>query len=349
MQLITDSAGYMVQQMQPKPVSDDYHQSQKASGGAGKITQTTIDQQWDAHLINDAEFTATTSLPSVTFDVNNSYVAEQLGQRVGEEVSHFYHPTPAPRNPNGFWRGVDDVLKMSEGSRKVADFIFTGHYEAPRDSWEIAGFMLGAPIALSSLAEVGVERLGAEAIDTLYQGSQQLGKGLMQASRLMNRWGVFSRNTTLDSTELSLPSFPKHPLEGWTAEQVVQHANQLGLKTERDQLLLWSGLGKNGVELSQEYALAHGGTTLEMTPGGKWLNEMDLFGAGSSFSFAEARKIWESVSMSTMRLASGQVRSFIGQVNPSSIYSQEIQELLQNEKVLGLEPLYIKPRYIFGK
>ena len=58
MQLITDSAGYMVQQMQPKPVSDDYHQSQKASGGAGKITQTTIDQQWDAHLINDAEFTA---------------------------------------------------------------------------------------------------------------------------------------------------------------------------------------------------------------------------------------------------------------------------------------------------
>jgi len=337
-------------QQQTKPISDDYHQSQKASGGVGQITQTTIDQQWDAHLINDAEFTADTSLPSVTFDVNNSYVAEQLGQRVGEEVSHFYHPTPPPRNPNGFWRGVDDVLKMSEGSRKVADFIFTGHYEAPRDSWEIAGFMLGAPIALSSLAEVGVERLGAEAIDTLYQGSQQLGKGLMQASRLMNRWGVFSRNTTLDSTELSLPSFPKHPLEGWTAEQVINYVDQLGIKTPQNQLILWSGLGRSGagIRLSQEYAATNGGITLEMTRGGKWLNELDLFGKNSPFSQIEARQIWANVSTRMIQQASGQVRSLVGTVNPTSIYRAEQTEILMNEKILGLDELNLKPRYVFG-
>ncbi|MGB8806688.1 MAG: hypothetical protein WCC83_02425, partial [Candidatus Rickettsiella isopodorum] len=66
---------------------------------------------------------------------------------VGEEVSHFYHPTPPPaRNPSGFWRGVDDVLKMQEGTRKFADLFFTGHYEAPRDSWERAGYVLGEAI-----------------------------------------------------------------------------------------------------------------------------------------------------------------------------------------------------------
>ena len=192
-QLISDSARYAVQQSYANSsVSDEYHQSQRASRGEGHITQTTVDQQWDAHLINDAEFTANTPLPSVTFDVNDSYVSQQLGQRVGEEVSHFYHPTPPPaRNPTGFWRGVDDVLKMQEGSRKVANLIFTGNYEAPRDSWETAGFMIGAPIALSSLAEAGVERLGAEAIETLYQGSQRVFGGV--ASKL-ERWGVFGHN-----------------------------------------------------------------------------------------------------------------------------------------------------------
>ncbi|OJA01039.1 hypothetical protein BEV13_00900 [Rickettsiella grylli] len=82
---------YAVQQSYANSSSDEYHQSQRASRGEGHITQTTIEQQWESQLINDAEFTANTSLPSVTFDVNNSYVAEQRGQRVGEEVSHFYH------------------------------------------------------------------------------------------------------------------------------------------------------------------------------------------------------------------------------------------------------------------
>ena len=186
-QLITDAASYIAQQ-QTKKVSDEYHQSQQASRGAGHITQTTIEQQWESQLINDAKFTANTPLPSVTFDVNDDYISQQLGQRVGEEISHFQHQTPA-RNSNGFWRGVDDVLKMQEGTRKFADLIFTGQYEAPQDSWERAGFLIGAPIGLS----LGAERLGAEAIETLYQGSQQLGKGLMQASRLMNRWGFWNR------------------------------------------------------------------------------------------------------------------------------------------------------------
>jgi hypothetical protein len=34
-------------------------------------------------------------------------------------VSHFYHPTPPPRNPSGFWRGVDNLLKMRQGTLKL--------------------------------------------------------------------------------------------------------------------------------------------------------------------------------------------------------------------------------------
>ncbi len=50
------------------------------------------------------------------------------------------------------------------------------------------------------MAEVGLERLGVEALETIYQESQQLGKGLIQASKLMNRWGVFGHNGVEEST-----------------------------------------------------------------------------------------------------------------------------------------------------
>ena len=141
-----------------------------------------------------------------------------------------------------------------------------------------------------------------------------------------------------------------HPLEGLTPEKVIQHVNQLGLKTPRDQLILWSGLGRGseGVRLSQEYAAENGGVTLELTPGGKWLDKMDLFGANSPFTQAEARQIWGNVSVKMIQQASGQVRSLIGTVNPASVYRAEQAELFENKNVLGLDELNLKPRYGFG-
>ena len=158
--------------------------------------------------------------------------------------------------------------------------------------------------------------------------------------------GLFKGAETLDTVN----AIPKHSLKGLTPQQVVQKVNQLGLKTPRDQLLLWSALGRSnsGVVLSQEYAALNGGMTLEMTQGGKWLDQMDLFGANSPFTRAESRQIWEKVSTNMIQQASGQVRSLIGTVHPSSIYRAEQMELLMNKDILGLDELNLKPRYGFG-
>ena len=71
---------------------------------------------------------------------------------------------------------------MREGTLEAINLVYTGHYEAPRDAWETAGFVLGVPLAMGAMAEVGLERLGAEAsgpnlevcVSTTFQHSLKL-------------------------------------------------------------------------------------------------------------------------------------------------------------------------------
>jgi hypothetical protein len=192
-QLITDAAVVGMQQLQTKPVSDEYQQSKQASRGAGHITQTTIEQQWESQLINDAEFTANTPLPSVTLDVNDAYVSQQLGQRVGEEVSRFQHVDP-PRNPNGFWQRIEQRYKNNfERQALIAEGRAAANSEVMRESLGHASANQQHYLDLGYTDSV-VQTRAAEWTAATELPLPSVAKGMMQAASLMNRWGVFGYN-----------------------------------------------------------------------------------------------------------------------------------------------------------
>lgn len=164
-------------------------------------------------------------------------------------------------------------------------------------------------------------------------------------------WKVKERTTRSDIVSKShsnkVVANPTHPLEGMTPHEIIVKVNEIGLNTKKDNAILWSGLGHGdeGIRLSKQYAAKHGGTTLEMTAGGAWLDSMDLFG-NSPFNRTQAAKIWGEVSKLFTQQASGQVRTLIGQVRPNSIYqTQELSELRMNPKVTGIDELYLRPKF----
>jgi hypothetical protein len=115
--------------------------------------------------------------------------------------------------------------------------------------------------------------------------------------------------------------------------------------------VLWSGLGKNGAARAQAWVAENGGPALEMTPGGQWLNSLDLFGPNSPVTGAEATQIWNQASRSVVSQASGQVRAIFGNAYRPGIWqgtstfgSIEMPALMNNAAVTGLDQLCLLPK-----
>ncbi|MGC4000002.1 MAG: hypothetical protein QM767_22230 [Anaeromyxobacter sp.] len=232
---------------------------------------------------------------------------------------------------------LPDRLDYSDAVRKS--------YEPTADWWN-GEFM--------SYTNTPAARTNAFVGEVLSPGNLLLGEGIGVGFRLLGRLGAAGDGIGVVAGNLRGPvagaadaaealSQLEHPLTGWSPDQVVNHAMGLGVKTPRDSLWLWSGL-RNGVQESQTFARTYGGMTLEMTPGGRWLNDMKLWGAESPFTPVEASSIWNRVSRGACEQASGQVRAVLGQVSPRGAFmSEEMPTVLANPKVTGLDPFYVPP------
>lgn len=96
--------------------------------------------------------------------------------------------------------------------------------------------------------------------------------------------------------------------------------------------VFYSGPGNR--KLAEQYALAEDKTTLEMTAGGKFLDDLKLFDQGSPVNPTQALRIWSRLSQRYAQQAAGDVFCFVTGARPSGVFTTvELPELKRNRKV----------------
>jgi hypothetical protein len=97
--------------------------------------------------------------------------------------------------------------------------------------------------------------------------------------------------------------------------------------------VFYSGTGNRA--LAEQFAIANGKTTLEMTPGGGWLDQQQLFNpATSPLSSDQAAQVWSQLSQRYAAGASGTAVGFVNGANAGSIFNTvEFPALLNNKSI----------------
>ncbi len=107
---------------------------------------------------------------------------------------------------------------------------------------------------------------------------------------------------------------------------------QLDVTTAINKSVFYSGPGNR--KLAEAYAIAEDKTTLEMTSGGKVLDDMKLFEQSSPLTPAQATQVWSRLSQRYAQQAAGDVFCFVTGARPTGVFTTvELPELKKNKKI----------------
>jgi len=107
---------------------------------------------------------------------------------------------------------------------------------------------------------------------------------------------------------------------------------KLDVSTSPNTATFYSGPGNR--DLAEKFAIENGKTTLELTPGGKYLDDLKLFEEGSPLTKKQAAAVWSRLSQRYAEGASGNVYAFIKGSKPDSIFNSiEYPALKRNPAV----------------
>ena len=109
----------------------------------------------------------------------------------------------------------------------------------------------------------------------------------------------------------------------------------LNVSSNKNGAVYYSGPGNR--ELAEQFANENRKTILEMTPGGKWLENESLFGAESPVSKAQAAAIWKQLSERYARNSSGNAVGFVkGAKADRTFNTVEYPALISNPKITNV-------------
>lgn len=115
----------------------------------------------------------------------------------------------------------------------------------------------------------------------------------------------------------------------------MDKVQQLDVSTKSNAAVFYSGPGNRA--LAESFAASNNRTTLEMTPGGQWLDAEKLFGPDSPLTPDQATKVWSSLSERFAEGASGNTIGFVEGARDAGIFNTvEYPALLRNPDVTNV-------------
>jgi hypothetical protein len=121
----------------------------------------------------------------------------------------------------------------------------------------------------------------------------------------------------------------------------MQKVKSLDVSTPPNNAVFYSGkdlqTGRSNRLLAESFAKKNGKITLEMTPGGKWLEQQDLFGSSSPLSHDQSKLVWSKLSERYAQGASGEVNAFtLGSKFDSVFEATEFPTLRATKRVQSI-------------
>jgi filamentous hemagglutinin len=112
--------------------------------------------------------------------------------------------------------------------------------------------------------------------------------------------------------------------------------DSLDVSTARNAAVFYSGEGNK--ILAKNFAVTNGKTTLEMTPGGSWLDQKNLFRPNTSLiSNQQATHVWSQLSQRYAEGASGSTVGFVNGARPNAIFNTtEYPALIKNPNITNI-------------
>lgn len=204
-------------------------------------------------------------------------------------------------------------------------------------SW-FAPVLLGIGFALLAL---GTDGIGP----ALLFGAEEAGEAEGLAETLVPLESSLSDtvDTTAPLAETAVaPQLPEE-ISGVTAqaespgpyEYYMLQARTLDVSTAENGAVFYSGPGN--YQLAEQFALEEGRTTINMTPGGSWLNAENLYGPESPLTPEQADEVWSVLSQRFAQGASGTVVGFVEGATSGGIFNLiEYPALLENANILNV-------------
>ncbi|MDD3139996.1 MAG: hypothetical protein PHX08_13605 [Lachnospiraceae bacterium] len=112
----------------------------------------------------------------------------------------------------------------------------------------------------------------------------------------------------------------------------MEMVEELDVSTKPNTATFYSGKGNR--ELAEEFAKTNGKTTLEMTQGGKYLDDLKLFADDSALTKEQAADVWKRLSERYAEGTSGNAYGFTEGAREGSIFNTvEYPTLQKNPNV----------------